>query len=260
MFGTFKQLKDLILSKKVLPGKQVFANFGLQYNLKCNIRCECCYDLGADASDYLDNANAERWIKECAELDICIYFIAGEPFLNWKWLKEFFFPVCRKYNAKYMISTNAFWGKDESFIDEVISEEPVAIVLSVDYWHHKFVPLQSVFNILKKMKDTKTLVFIASVVDKDHSEYEVDLEPYEKDLTYVTFSRINDRNLNTQNVFTHDFSGHILQYNKIVGTSVYDIDFSKSKATSWDDSNYMQYKLEVLKHKKEYAHKGKTLC
>lgn len=249
-----------MLSSKAIPGTKTFTSFGLQYSLICNARCACCYDLNMPKDKTLDDENAERWVKECADLDIAIYFIAGEPFLNWQWMKAKFLPWARKYNAKYMISTNGFWGKNSSFIEDVVAEKVQNITLSTDYWHQKFVPLSSIFNILRRVKDVPdTRVYISQVYNDMHPIYEVDLEPYEQQLVYLTFKYVTDRNLNTTNVFTHDYDGHILQYNKIVGTHISDAKFVANN--DFDESSvskYARYKEQLSMLKKFYKNRAKA--
>ena len=250
MFGTFEELNEIISTNT-----NTFAMFGLQYSLKCNIACPCCYDLKADKSQILDDKNAEKWIKECGELGIGIFTIAGDPFANWDWFKNVFIPLCHKYNTKYLLSTNGLWGNNDKIIQEVIDLDVKAITLSVDWWHQQFVPLSSIYNIFSKLKDAKTKLFVSSVINNEHPIEEVCLQPYEDKITYITFDYINDRNLNHQNVFTHDFDGNIIMKQKIVGKSIYDVkidDFTISI-----DKHYKEYKEQLLLRKQQYYAQNK---
>lgn len=256
MLGTIEELTE-ITSKNAFG---CIAMFGLQHSLKCNITCECCYDLKMDKSKILNDSDAEKWIKECASLGIGIFTIAGDPFADWEWFKSFFIPMCHKYGTKYLLSTNGLWGNNDKIIQDVIDLKVKAITLSVDWWHQQFVPLSSIYNIISKLKDTETKLFVSSVVNEEHPEEEVCLQPYEEDITYIKFSYVNDRNLNYENVFTHDYDGNIVMHQKVVGTSINDIKINKQfqpfDSTNMN-TNYRLFKKQMTLKKQSYYDNNK---
>jgi len=226
MFGTFSDIGKIFCHNSF----NIFTAFGLQYNLKCNIQCSCCYDLNADTNNYLNEKDCERWIKECGERKIGVFMATGEPFLYWDWIKNFFLPLCKKHNVIYLISTNGYWGKDNKIIQEILDYEIEELTISVDWWHQQFVPLETIYNILKVFEKTKKpKIYISQVFDKDHSKYEVYLPPFEEKLTYIDFIKVKDRWDNDKNIFTHDWDGNIYFHKKKVGKSIYDVDFNFDK-------------------------------
>jgi hypothetical protein len=249
-----------MISKKL----DLFTSFGLSYNYKCNIKCKCCYDLDLSTDQYLENDDAEKWIKECAELDIAIFINAGEPFVNWKWYKNIFIPLCNKYNTKYIFSTNGFWGNDDVFIEDV-SKHVKNLTLSVDYWHQQWVPLKSIYNILTKLEKKNDIkVYISTVYDAEHPKEEVGLFPFEKNLTYIYYRYISDRWNNEDNIFTHDFHGNIIVRKKIIGKSIKQIKWNYTNMSSHTTDfkrvdDYELFAYSVLREKMSAFLKNKNI-
>jgi hypothetical protein len=232
MFGKLHDSTGLSLLKKY----HVFTSFGLQYNLKCNARCECCYDLNEPTDNYLNEADAEKWIRECGEIGVTVFFCAGEPMLYWDWIKDFALPMCRKYGARHLISTNGYWGDDDAFIDDVIAHAD-NVTVSVDWWHQQWIPMTTINHLINRFRplDVKTKLFISSVFNDEHPLTEVNL-PYRLELMQIDFKYITSRLKNDG--FTHDFDGNIVVKDQIVGKSIYDIDFSTSKQQRITDERF----------------------
>jgi len=259
MFGTFEDIGNIFCHNSF----GIFTAFGLQYNLGCNAKCACCYDLDAPTHNYLNNEDCERWIKECGERKIGVFIATGEPFLYWDWLKDFFIPLCNKHNVIYLISTNGYWGFDEKILQEIIDYKVTNITLSVDYWHQQFIPLSTIYNILKVYKDTKwPKIFISVTWDKEHPKEEVYLPPFERNLTIIDFIRVVDRWDNDKNIFTHDFNGNIYFHKDKVGTSIYDVNFTLDKDKAQfgkgpQEYFYDFYKRNDIKRKLIYYNQNK---
>lgn len=132
----------------------------------CNARCAICYQgsgpMGSDTRGpaTLDVSVIRRCIREAAEIDTIasrFHLAGGEAFLYpedcYKLFKE-------ARDANYEIisaTTNGFWGKTIENAREVcknLRESGLnSLELSWDYWHHSFVPGDSVSNCLQACKE-----------------------------------------------------------------------------------------------------------
>jgi hypothetical protein len=244
MFGSVTDITTLSTSKKL----KTFTNFGVQHNLKCNIRCACCYDLDQPTIKVLNDKLLEPWIKECAELDIPAFLCAGEPFLYWDWIKDIFLPMCNQYETKYLISTNGYWGKNTNLCKEV-ADRVKNLTISVDWWHQQFIPKETVISLLEQLQFTPTKVFISTIVNTEHPAEEVNL-PFDSSLMYLYFRYLNNREENFRDAFTHDFEGNILFQNKAWGKSLNDLPFDKMKEAFPVHQNFFkEYQKEFNKRK-----------
>ena len=81
-----------------------------------------------------------------------------------------------------------------------------------------------------------------------------------EDITYIKFSYVNDRNLNYENVFTHDYDGNIVMHQKVVGTSINDIKINKQfqpfDSTNMN-TNYRLFKKQMTLKKQSYYDNNK---
>lgn len=271
MFCTLQDYTDVVFSSKALENKRIFACWSLAYNYKCNFSCRVCYDKDKDTEQTLSLEDLERWTKECAEKDIGIIWDTGEPFLHLDFMKNIFIPLMEKYNAKYIIYTNGFWGDDDSILSYVMSNVKF-LSLSVDCFHAKFVKNSTYLKIIEAAKKSTITKFMITQMDYERAsskslktaipagKVSLYIKDYDEDL-YFDYSDIADKRENAtaaHQMFTNDFNGHLTKMDGTIwGTSVNDIVFEDyiepigQFYLSNAENLYDHYKSKILQWKKK---------
>ena len=142
----------------------------------CNIQCEHCLITEKIRTDFpgrIPDDIAERLIMEAGKNNLAVYPVSGDPWCWYDYLKNFLLPMCEKYNTRRLISTNGKWGEDPTLIKEALELPIQNLILTVDYYHQKHIPIQSINNILDAFKNHPTKVFIASCFTIQHPLSEV---------------------------------------------------------------------------------------
>lgn len=253
MLATHYDLKDLLYSKKIIAGKDVSASFDFIYNYKCNAACSVCYDLNKPTDKYVDDKYVEQWLKECAEKDILFWYGSGEPFLNYDWLKDFFIPCAKQYNAKYAICTNGFWGSTQVSIDKIKQLKVKNLVVSFDKYHQEFIPKEYVQNIVEDLSDEPdTNLYIGRLLDETAIIEGNPFGEIEDQIQFISFFK-SDKRIEETNTLTNDFDGNIIQNGKIIGKSINNAVFTEAGDDDLDtyvkNTEHYLWKLETFTKK-----------
>lgn len=179
----------------------------------CNLNCEVCYVKSSGSclknGQFLSDKALEKVVKWSAEHNQCLYTGTGEPFLFWnEYTKPKLVSLIKKYNAKCIISTNGFWGKNENIINDIISLEVPCICFSIDYYHK--VPIETINNAIEILSDknVKTKIYMAQIVDDIHKIGHIKPINYDK-LVKVEFP-LNKNSSEDQGRSFHDANGNIV--------------------------------------------------
>lgn len=200
MFGT----KEDIIEYYNANNSDKYKVCVLQCSYKCNIDCKCCYvakDL--KKSDYLmPSDKLEKVVKYCAENDFPMYTGSWEPMSTWEYTRDVLIPLCKKYNAKLIVSTNGLWGNNKKIIQEVVDSNIDMLYLSVDDFHK--VDYSSIENILTEFQHHKhTKVFIMTI-----EGHRVPV-PFEGQILVHEF-KFGKQYDDKQILFSHDREGNIV--------------------------------------------------
>jgi len=189
VFATRKEIDRLFGGGEVINPRKVFI-FHCDYS--CSINCEHCLMNGVPVQKTrIRDEVARALIKLCSELDLYLYPVSGDPFTWLDYLEKFLLPTLNSFKCKRIISTNGIWGSDRRMIERAKLLDLQHLVLTVDRFHQRFVPVSAIDNILDAFKDHKTKVIVASVwapdIPADEIKLRYDLPRYE--LPMLSFTK-----------------------------------------------------------------------
>lgn len=130
----------------------------LYYTYQCNIRCDhCSYNCGPNRTEKMSMEDAKRVLKGAVSSGKrVVELMGGELFLNYEELSELI-DYSSSLELEVTVNTNGFWGKNFEDAKAMLSDLSVcglkSIILSVDTFHQKFIPLGYPLNIIQAAHD-----------------------------------------------------------------------------------------------------------
>jgi MoaA/NifB/PqqE/SkfB family radical SAM enzyme len=217
MFAKRKDVDEVFGAAGVESPRKLFV-FHCDY--ACHAKCEHCLMGGLDLPKMrISNDVAEEIIRLCAELKIRLYPVSGDPFTWIDYLENFLLPKCDEHGCERVISTCGFWGNDDKMIVKALDMNLQNLVITVDRFHQKFVPVERINRIMDAFKDhKKTRLFIASVWSPDISPNEIklkyDVDRYELPMLSFTKYWEREKDFATRRFFSAPFDGEIVDCRK----------------------------------------------
>ncbi len=133
---------------------------GIILNYVCTASCRHCMFASAPdcPKEYITEDTAERLAALLEEAGTAsVHIGGGEPFMNFKALCGLIEALRRHGVEVDYIETNAFWCADEGVIDERLTKLKslgvTTIMVSVDPFHIKYVPLERPLRLCQRMNE-----------------------------------------------------------------------------------------------------------
>lgn len=143
------------MSSKKTP---VFDAIGIALTRKCTAQCEmCCFECDPDKEEELDKELIFRIIDEAAEIKEIekIGFTGGEATLREDVLIEAINRT-KQRGMSASLTSNGFWGREpdhaKRWMENLYAAGLDSLTISIDEYHQKYVPLESVRNIIQANK------------------------------------------------------------------------------------------------------------
>lgn len=149
----------------------------LKITNKCNVNCDICIESSSpNEFDLMSNDMILEIFKQISNKNLVVAPQGGEALL-YPDKCLFIAEQCKKHNLLLGITTNGFWGNDPEFINFVNKKlKPNWLIISIDYWHQKQIPIESIENIVKKInKDIK--LFFTTIFNRNHPPNEIKVDP-----------------------------------------------------------------------------------
>jgi len=128
-------------------------NVDLLLTFKCTSECRhCAYRGGPTRTEMMDSERAKQWLQELADLGYLetLTVHGGEPFINFRLLREVVAYARILELAQIGVITNGFWAKDTDEADKKLGllkkEGLTQITFSLDAFHQEFISLEKVRN------------------------------------------------------------------------------------------------------------------
>lgn len=156
---------------------------------KCNANCDiCCQSCSNTIDEKIDINKTLMVIKELKQKEAIrmVGITGGEPFIYFSDAIGLIERV-KQLGLGVTFTTNGFWGKEYEIAYEklkIIKKLGVDFfTLSVDDFHEKFVPYQSIANVVDISKKLDIRIIINSVSTKNSKRLKGVLEKLENSLT-----------------------------------------------------------------------------
>jgi len=138
-------------------------NLALMLTDQCPAECgHCIVESGPHGKNIMEQDLICRVIGQAWELGFSqVFLYGGEPFLRIHDTLPYAIEMTYKYGLFPSVGTNGFWGKTEKMaqdnlgvIDAIAAQYDriFPISLSVDEYHEKFVPPESIARIIKEVR------------------------------------------------------------------------------------------------------------
>jgi len=132
--------------------------FSLFYTYRCNIKCaHCSFNCGPGRTEKMDVNEAKALLKAASSLGKRLVSLSGgEIFLYYDELSELV-AYGAGLGMEVVVDTNGYWGKNPDDAKEKLGKLAniglKRILVSADTFHQQFVPLASVFNIIRAARE-----------------------------------------------------------------------------------------------------------
>ncbi|MFI3213262.1 MAG: radical SAM protein [Eubacteriales bacterium] len=155
---------------------------------KCNADCDiCCQSCSNATNEKIDIDKTLETIKELRRKEAIrmVGITGGEPFIYFSYLIRLVESL-KELGIGTTFTTNGFWGNNyETAYEKLNSIKKLGIkffTLSVDDFHEKFVPYQSIANIIDISKKLDIRIIINSVSTKNSKRLKGVLDKLEDSL------------------------------------------------------------------------------
>jgi len=126
---------------------------------KCNIECEHCREnSGPDRNDLLSSDHIKKVFDQIDDSWI-ITLQGGEPSLYLDKCKEII-DIAKSKNIQTVFYSNGWWANNEDMCNKIFNLDTDIIVISINKWTSKIIPIENANTIADKIKDLKqTLIY-----------------------------------------------------------------------------------------------------
>lgn len=162
MFATQKYLSHL-LNTYFITNKMMV----VKVTNNCNIKCEHCRENSGPGQDSILDWNVfKKTMDKIANNGWIAPLQGGEPTLYMDTVEKMI-DYQKSVGIKTVLYTNGWWAYDENIKNRILKINPDILVISINQWTQKFIPVDRPKKILKDFEKELPIVILSEVHDEN---------------------------------------------------------------------------------------------